>query len=324
MRKPLCECLYRREEDDNRLQGASEQKRESGTPEPEKVNTQSQSVAQRWLTALIAIPIVLIFAWLGGWFAFTAILLIVVLNTLEIRSMLLHAGYHPLIWVSFGLSVLLLISAMLASYRLLLIEVGVGSALLISFLLILCRKRLDGALVDWALTLAVAVYLGWPMSCLLLLRGYDPGAFHFGAAQWLTLPDGVWWLLVILLGVWGFDGAAFFSGRYFGRHKLAPMISPAKTWEGVIGGLALSIIASLVLTVVPLHVPWYLAILLGVLVGGAATLGDLAESLIKRQTHVKDSGQIMPGHGGMLDRTDSILFAAIIVYIFVQFLQIPG
>lgn len=269
-------------------------------------------------------PIVLVFAWFGGWFAFTAVLLIVVLGALEFRSMLLHAGYHPLIWVSFGLSVLLLISAMVAQYRLLIIEAGGGSALLLSFLLLLFRKRLDGALVDWALTLAISIYLGWPMSCLLLLRGYDPGAFHFGANQWLVLPAGVWWLLVVLLGVWGFDAAAFFSGRYFGRHKLAPMISPAKTWEGVAGGLLLSIVASLVLTVVPLHVPWYLAILLGVLVGGAATLGDLAESLIKRQTHVKDSGQIMPGHGGMLDRTDSILFAVIVVYIFAQLLQVIG
>lgn len=306
------------------MQGASEQKRELGLPEPEKANKQSQSVGQRWLTALIAMPIVLVFAWFGGWFAFTAILLIVILNTLEFRNMLLHAGYHPLIWVSFGLSVLLLISAMVAQYRLLIIEAGVGSALLLSFLLLLFRKRLDGALVDWALTLAISIYLGWPMSCLLLLRGYASGALHPGAAQWLTLPDGIWWLLVVLLGVWGFDGAAFFSGRYFGRHKLAPMISPAKTWEGVAGGLLLSIVACLVLTVVPLHVPWYLAILLGVLVGGAATLGDLAESLVKRQTHVKDSGQIMPGHGGMLDRTDSILFAVIVVYIFAQLIQVIG
>ncbi|MBV9614961.1 MAG: phosphatidate cytidylyltransferase [Ktedonobacteraceae bacterium] len=306
------------------MQDASEQKRESGMPDLEKGKKQSQSVGQRWLTAGIAIPIVLVFAWFGGWFAFVAILLIVVLNALELRAMLFHAGYRPLTSVSFGLSVLLLISAMVAQYRLLIIEVGVGSALLISFLWLLFRKRLDGAMVDWALTLAISIYLGWPMSCMLLLRGYGSGAFHLGSNQWLTLPSGVWWLLVVLLGVWGFDAAAFFSGRYFGRHRLAPMISPAKTWEGVAGGMVLSIIACLVLTVVPLHVPWYLAVLLGVLIGGAATLGDLAESLLKRQTHVKDSGQIMPGHGGMLDRTDSILFAAIVVYIFAQLLQVIG
>src|SRR5881394_690593 len=87
--------------------------------------------------------------------------------------------------------------------------------------------------------------------------------------------------------------AAFFTGHYFGRHKLAPSISPAKTWEGGFGGLVLSIVAALLITVIPLGVPWYLAIVLGILIGVAAVLGDLAESLIKRQTNVKDSGNIM-------------------------------
>ncbi len=304
------------------MQGTSEQNIESGMPEPEKTNKQGQSVGQRWLTALIAIPIVLVFAWFGGWLAFAATVFVVVLGTIELYNMLLHVGYHPLIWVSFGLSVLFLVAAMLPQYRLSIIEIGLGGSLLVSFPWLFFRRRLDGAMVDWALTLAISIYLGWPTSFLLLLRGYEPGTLHIGSGWWMTLPAGVWWLLVVLLGVWGFDGAAFFSGRQFGRHKLAQNISPSKTWEGVLGGLVLSIIACLVLTVMPLHVPWYLAILLGILIGVAATLGDLAESLIKRQTHVKDSGQIMPGHGGMLDRIDSILFAVIVVYVFSQLVPI--
>ena len=126
-------------------------------------------------------------------------------------------------------------------------------------------------------------------------------------------------MLVLLLGVWGFDSAAFFAGRYLGRHKLAPSISPGKTWEGVLGGLVLSIVAALLFAVVPLHVPWYLAIVLGIVIAVAAVVGDLAESLIKRQTHVKDSGYFMRGHGGVLDRIDSLLFAMIAVYVFSQF-----
>jgi len=299
------------------LQGTGEQNIESGTPEPEKVKKQGQSVGQRWLTAAVAMPIVLVFAWFGGWLAFAAVVLVVVLGTVELYNMLLHAGYHPLIWMSFALSILFLVAAMFPLYRLSIIEISLGGSLLVSFSWLFFRKRLDGAMVDWALTMAISIYLGWPTSFLLLLRGYTPGTFQHGG--FIVLPTGAWWLLVVLLGVWGFDGAAFFSGRYFGRHKLAPEISPSKTWEGVVGGLVLSIAAALVLTVVPLHVPWYFAILLGVLVGMAATLGDLAESLIKRQTHVKDSGQIMPGHGGMLDRIDSLLFATIVVYIFAQF-----
>ncbi len=99
---------------------------------------------------------------------------------------------------------------------------------------------------------------------------------------------------------------------------MAPKISPAKTWEGVVGGLVCSIAFSLALTAIPLKVPWYLAIVLGILIGVAATLGDLAESLIKRTTHVKDSGHFMPGHGGILDRADSILFAIVVVFVFTQ------
>ncbi len=299
------------------MQGASEQNIQSGMPEPEKVKKQGQSVGQRWLTAAIAMPVVLVFVWFGGWLAFVALALVVLLGTVELHNMLLHVGYRPLVWISFALSILFLIAAMFLSYRLSIIEISLGVSLLVSFSWLFFRKRLDGAMVDWALTMAISLYLGWPTSFMLILRGYTPATFQGSGA--VTLPTGVWWLLVVLLGVWGFDAAAFFSGRYFGRHKLAPEISPGKTWEGVVGGLVLSITAALVLAVVPLHVPWYFAILLGVLIGMAATLGDLAESLIKRQTHVKDSGQIMPGHGGMLDRIDSLLFAVIVVYIFAQF-----
>lgn len=304
------------------MQGASsEQNVKTGSSEPAQGKKSSSSVGLRWLTAAIAMPIVLLFVWLGGWAAFAATLLVVVLGTLELHAMLLHAGYRPIIWVSFGLCVLFLISAMFPAQRLSILDIGLGTFLPLSFAWMFFRRhKLEGALVDWALTLAIAIYLGWPMSYFLLIRGYEIGIVRFtGDHPGVFLPPGVWWLLVTLLGVWGFDASAFFAGRYFGRHKLAPTISPAKTWEGVLGGMVLSIIAGLVLTVIPLGVPWYLAILLGFLIGVAGTMGDLAESLIKRQTHVKDSGQIMPGHGGMLDRVDSLLFAVIVVYLFSLF-----
>ncbi len=300
------------------MQQANEQHTQSDTSGPIQQKPPSASVRQRWITALIAMPIVLIFVWFGGWAAFAATLMVVVLGTLELHQMMLHAGYHPLIWISFGLSTLFLIAAMLPQQRLLILETGLGGALLVSFPWLFFRKKLDGAMVDWALTLAISIYLGWPVSFFLLLRGYEPGLLHPNAVSWFQLPRGAWWLLMVLLGVWGFDAAAFFAGRYFGRHKLAPTISPAKTWEGALGGFILSIVAGLLLTVIPLGVPWYLAVVLGILLGIAAVLGDLAESLIKRQTHVKDSGQIMPGHGGMLDRVDSLLFAVIVVYVFAQ------
>jgi phosphatidate cytidylyltransferase len=267
----------------------------------------NRSVGQRVITSVIAIPVVLAFVWFGGWFGFAAALLVVILSVYELHNMMVHEGYHPLIWMSFALSILFLLAAMLPQQRLILLELGLSAALLITLPLLFFRKKLDGAMVDWSLTLAIPVYLGWPMSVFLFLRGFESG-----------ITPGFWWVLTVFLGVWGFDSGAFFSGHFFGKHKLAPAISPAKTWEGVAGGLVFSIAAALLCITWPLSVAWYLAILLGILIGIAATLGDLAESLIKRQTHVKDSGQFMPGHGGILDRIDSLLFAVIVVFIFAQ------
>jgi phosphatidate cytidylyltransferase len=209
----------------------------------------NRSVGQRLITAFIAIPVVLAFVWLGGWWGFAAASLAVILSVNELHNMMLHEGYHPLVWVSFALSILFLVAAMLPQQRLILLEVGLSAALLITLPLLFFRKKLDGAMVDWSLTLAIPVYLGWPLSVFLLLREFQ---------------GGFWWVLTVFLGVWGFDTGAFFAGHFFGRHKLAPGISPAKTWEGVAGGLILSIVAAFLFTAWPLGVPWYLANLLGI------------------------------------------------------------
>jgi phosphatidate cytidylyltransferase len=269
----------------------------------------SGALVLRVVTALVAIPIVLLFIWLGGWAAFAALLFTVIWSLYELRTMLLHSGYRPVLWLSLALSVIFLVSAMFPRWRLLLLEIDLGVALLGSFPFLFVREKLEGALIDWALTLAFALYLGWPLSLLLLLRGSQ--------ISWPP-PGGFWWLLLLFLGVWTFDSAAFFTGHFLGRHKLAPRISPGKTWEGVVGGLVCTLILCVVLAGLLLKVPWYLALVLGLALSLAAAVGDLAESLIKRQLQVKDSGQLMPGHGGLLDRIDSLLFAAVVVYLFAQ------
>src|SRR5260370_22466834 len=254
-----------------------------GVSKPEKQNTRTSSVGLRWLTALIAGAIVLFFIWFGSWGTFVPPLLIVVLGSFEFYYMLIHAGYRPLIWMSLGLGILFLIAAMLSpAMHLLVLEIGLGASLLISFPWLFLRKNYDGVLVDWALTLAIPIYLGWPMSLAILIRRYDPVVWRPTSAVWIHLLPGVWWLLTALFGAWLFDAAAFFAGRYFGRHQLAPLISPGKTWEGVVGGFVFCILTCLAFTVVPLGIPWYLALLLALLISSAATLGDLAESLIKR------------------------------------------
>ena len=296
------------------MRQASNDMKEEDTPEKAEKRW-FRSVGLRSLTALVAIPVVLAVIWLGGWWAFVVAALITLLAVYELHEMMRREGYHPLIAVSLALALLFMVAAMLPQQRLPLLEIGISLTLLISFPVLFFRKRLEGTMIDWSLTIAIAFYLGWPMALMLVLRGYSMG--------W---SNGLWWLLTLFLSVWGFDSGAFFAGHFWGRHKLAPTISPGKTWEGVFGGLVVSIAAALVLTTLPalahwpapLNVPWYLAIVLGILMGATAVTGDLAESLIKRQTHVKDSGQFFPGHGGVLDRIDSLLFAVLILFVFAQ------
>ncbi len=138
-----------------------------------------------------------------------------------------------------------------------------------------------------------------------------------GHLVWLRgLPQGEWWVVWLLAVIFAGDTAAFYTGRTWGRRKLYPMVSPGKTWEGTLGGVAGSFVLGgvagrLLLPHASLPALLSLALALG-LVG---VLGDLFESMLKRQAQVKDAGQLLPGHGGMLDRLDSLLFAGpVVVY----------
>jgi len=120
---------------------------------------------------------------------------------------------------------------------------------------------------------------------------------------------GLIWLVMALCIAWSSDTGAYFAGRLLGRRKLYPLISPNKTWEGAIGGLFACIGTVMLLnTFFQLQMEWYVCVVVAVLCGSLSVVGDLVESLMKRSYGVKDSGRIMPGHGGLLDRIDSLLF----------------
>jgi len=149
------------------------------------------------------------------------------------------------------------------------------------------------------------------------------GAFYagglFGVISLVrSLPDdGRWWVLLLAAGTFLGDTAAYAFGRLLGRRKLAPAISPNKTWAGAVGGLCGTMTAVLVarLTVLP-QLAWYDIALLGVPLSVFCQVGDLAESFLKRAFGVKDSGSIIPGHGGILDRCDALMFGAPVVLFF--------
>ena len=153
---------------------------------------------------------------------------------------------------------------------------------------------------DTAVVVFGALYIGFALAHLVLVR---------------SLEDGVMLVLVLLVSVWASDVLAYFVGSLIGSHKLAPRISPNKSWEGFIAGLMGTVAVWLALPLVVDVAPrTEFLLVIGVAVAVAALTGDLFESRIKREVGVKDSGQLLPGHGGMLDRIDSLLLVSLVAY----------
>jgi len=135
-----------------------------------------------------------------------------------------------------------------------------------------------------------------------------------------AIDNGLTYLLLTFLFIWMSDSAAYFVGRSLGKHKLAPFISPNKTLEGSLGGLIFTVVFALIVAIV-FKFSIFLLMLLAIVVNIFAQLGDLAESAIKRQAKIKDSGTILPGHGGVLDRFDSTFFAIPAVYFLLNLIK---
>lgn len=186
-------------------------------------------------------------------------------------------------------------------------------------------KRRPKPIVTIGTTLLGAVYVGWLISFLTLLHGMQPGNIRLNGENIpLLIPPiahttpGEWLVIFVSACTWLSDSGALFAGKAFGRHKLAPNISPGKTWEGAVGGLLTALLAGAALGFW-LHLPLVHALPLALLCSVFGLVGDLCESALKRDLGVKDFGSVMPGHGGVLDRMDSLLFAAPLAYYYVLF-----
>lgn len=259
---------------------------------------------QRVLSAIVLVPIVLGATYLGGWPFFTVVFIATLLAGHEFYALLADRGHRPAAVLGLALIASLIIAAALPDWYLDRLVLAVG--IILSLLWQLRRSPLRRSLSDWALTITGAVYIGGLAGFMISVRG---------------LPDGLGWMLVILLSTWANDSLAYvtgvyLAGRYLGRHPLAPTVSPKKTWEGSVAGwLACTVVTAGLAT--SLDAPPLAGIGLGLAIGILGTMGDLGVSVIKRQVGVKDSSDLIPGHGGMLDRIDSLLFVSVVVYYFV-------
>jgi phosphatidate cytidylyltransferase len=256
---------------------------------------------RRVLTALLLLVLIVPAVVLGGVVYFLYVGFFVVAAAWEYVHMFRAAKWRPSGIITLGGTFLLLVTrAFFPSWT-----IGLLTALLLiamTYHLIDYERGRDEAALDCVITLGGLVYLGWIGGYLIEIR---------------LLPDGGWWVMLVLPVVWLTDSGAYMIGSRYGRHKMSPRLSPKKSWEGFFAGVLIGTLyggffAFAYSRFGPLHVSILQGLLMGLMLSSLTTLGDLGESLFKRFTGAKDSGTFLPGHGGAFDRIDSLIWAAVI------------
>lgn len=276
----------------------------------------NSSLAWRIVSALILIPLILGLAWWSYWSVVALVLLATVVALREYAAMLEHSDYRPSTGLCVGVGLALVLGFALRPLVSTLDTLALAMTAAVVACLVYEVLRYDGSprLASWGLQFAGAVYFSWLASHFILLRGLQtplqPAPLGF-----LSIPPGAAWIVLVLAITWLQDSVAYFVGRALGRTRMTPLLSPKKTWEGAAGGLVAAVLgAVLAAWLLGLPISPLSAALIGLIGGIVGPFGDLAVSMIKRQVHTKDSGSIIPGHGGVLDRADSLIFVGAVTY----------
>lgn len=266
-----------------------------------------------WIFGLIALACII----LGGLPLLLLLSVIIFLASKEFVHILEHKGFFPSLKVILVADIIFAVLAYFNCFSLVPLAFTVGT--MIAFMWVLFRGK-QPYIANVATTIVGFVYSGWFPLHLLFLR--DLGSHNTSSIQMIFKTDfinaGLGYVIFMFLLVIITDVGCYYFGRKFGKHKLAPVISPNKTIEGSIGGAICALVGGFIIAYF-IKLPWYHALIAGLLVTGFAQIGDLCESLLKRDAGVKDSGNLLPGHGGFLDRTDSYVFTIPVIYYYFLF-----
>ena len=259
----------------------------------------------RIISALVGLPILLLFIYLGGGaFAF----MVAVLATVGLYEFArMTGGKQQFLLVPVLLGVWLML---LGSY--LQWENWTALGILITFCIVFAVAvfRFPAFNVeDIAVNFLGLIYIGWTMACLVAFDGLENGRLL---------------VLYLFVAIWSSDSGAYFVGRFLGRHKLCPRVSPKKTIEGSMGGIVTTCILLSLLNLYVHMLPPVTVVVIAIVISVIGQIGDLMESLLKRYYGVKDSGKLIPGHGGVLDRFDSVMLAAPVMYYGIIIVQYFG
>jgi phosphatidate cytidylyltransferase len=253
-------------------------------------------LASRVLVAVVGLPVVLALVYVGGWWLFALVAVAAVLALHEFA--LMTRSLRPVTLAAYAGALLTLFGAQLGGLDW--TVAGFVTTLLLAFVLHWVGQTRQSATVAIAATVLGTAWIGLCLAHLLLLRD--------------TPNHGRLATFAVLLAVWAGDIGAFFAGRLIGRHKLAPALSPGKTWEGFVFGTLATVFVAFVTLYKQHFISITDSIILGLVISVAGPLGDLFESGMKRDMQVKDSGRLLGGHGGVLDRLDAPLFAFVAAF----------
>lgn len=279
----------------------------------------SAELRARLLVALVGIPVGLFAIHAGGWVLGGLVAVVAGVATYEFYALASATGARPIVWLGVPAASILVLLALLgpgfdvwADHALaLLLALAVATLVAAVFL----RSPGDTPLFSAAATISGALYTGGTLAFAVLLRHLPDSGGRDSQDPW----EGRLLVLFPLAVIWASDTAAYFTGRRFGRTGLAPRVSPGKTVEGGAGGVAAAVVVGaatgfVMRDVVSFPFSPVAGALIGLLLGIAGQLGDLAESLLKREAGVKDSGTLLPGHGGVLDRFDALFLSMPLAY----------
>jgi phosphatidate cytidylyltransferase len=265
---------------------------------------------KRWITALIALPLLVLLLFKGGPLLFALALIAVSTISLWEYFRIVFSGLSPAVPLSFQLwtyaaGACIVLSFHFQSMRVTFAIIAVHLIGAAFFSIFRFKTSQDAPLVVLKQVFGV-LYIPLMLSFMVLLYAHG---------------EGVHWIFWLLLVVSAGDTGAFYVGTYFGKHKLCPAVSPKKTIEGALGGLAANAcIGALYQTLFIPSLPLPMGILFALVIGAVGQAGDLFESEFKRAAGVKDSGKLLPGHGGFLDRIDALLFASPVAFVLKDFL----
>ncbi|MHB8579776.1 MAG: phosphatidate cytidylyltransferase [Ignavibacteriaceae bacterium] len=263
---------------------------------------------QRVLVAVAGIPIILAASYFGSLFFFLFVLAIALLAYYEFYSFVLNKNAHVNLW----LGELIIFTLLLNQYHLFISYESIFLAIVFLVALIELFRNNGSAIVNIGATLLGIFYIGLFSSTIIGIREFYSGDLRYF--------DGGYLIISILVTIWICDSAAYYGGTALGKHKLFPRVSPKKSWEGAIFGFAFAILSMILAHAILLYfIPLLEAIIIGIIIGTIGQLGDLVESLFKRDAGVKDSSNLLPGHGGIFDRFDSLLFASPAIFLVLKY-----